>query len=111
MVVASSIEEVEVINSRDIESSNSKRQMLGDSTNGYTNDNNEGIDQRVPLPMVLEPHMPTINPTLDVPCAFVLDVSPTSSIDVVSLSTPTLDEFYKIAKKVPHFEAIILKKK
>ena len=53
VVVPPSAQEKEIINWSDIESCESERPLLRDSTDGDTNDDDEGVDQGVPLPSAL----------------------------------------------------------
>ena len=83
--------------------------MLEDSIDGDTNDNDEGLNHKVPLLVAPKPPMRIVDSTLDALLFPLLDVAPASSIDTSPLSTLEMDKFYNATKKAPHLEAIILK--
>ena len=99
--VLPSAHEVEVINCSDVESCNFERHLLGDSTDGDSNDDDIGINSGVPLPAT--------HPSAGGGPALALDSIPIASTDAAPLSTPAVDKFYNAAGKEPHPEAIILK--
>ena len=84
--------------------------MLGDSTNGDTDDDDEGVDQGVPLSSASQHHCLAPKPTEDPYMTPIADVAPSLSTAAVSLSIPIVDEFYNVAGKAPHLEAIVSKK-
>ena len=99
--VFSSALEVEVINCSDVKSCDMQRHLLGDSTDGDSNDNDVEVDSGVALPAT--------HPLAGGGPAPVLDCVPTASTDAARLSTPAADEFYNTAGKAPHPDAIIPK--
>ena len=99
-----------MINCSNIESCHLKRHMLGNSTDGDSNDNDEGVDQGIPMRVAVEPQLPMPNPTLDAKPPPVFDSSRDASIVAAPLSTPVIDKFYNNARKALHLEAIIPKK-
>ena len=107
-VVAPSIVEVEVINYSNIDSCNSKG-LLGDSTDEDINDDDDSVNEGVPLPAALAPELNTIDPALAPPSAPDVGSLPLASTVVASSSIPAMDEFYNAAGKVPHPESIIPK--
>ena len=102
-------DEVEVINCSDVESSNFERHLLGDSTDGDSDDDDVGINNSVSLPAAAEPLLPVADPSTGARPALALDFVPTASIDAAPLSTPAVNKFYNVAEKAPHPEAIIPK--
>ena len=96
-----SAREVEVINCSDVESCDIERHLLGDSTDGDSDDNDVGVNSGVPLPVT--------HPSIGGGPAPALDFVPTASTDAAPLSTPAVDEFYNAAGKAPHSDAIIPK--
>ena len=108
-VVAPSAREVEVINYSDIESCDSKRRLLGDSTDKDSDDDNDNVNEGVPLPAALEPKLDIVDSALDPPSTPVVGFLPPASIVVASSSTPRVDEFYNAVGKAPHPKAIIPK--
>ena len=99
--VLPSAHEVEVINCSDVESCDFERHLLGDSTDGDSDDNDVGVNSGVPLP--------TTHPSEGGGPAPALDSVPTPLTIAAPLSTPTVDKFYNAAGKAPHPEAIIPK--
>ena len=98
---ADSAREVEVINYSDVESCDIQRHLLGDSTDGNSDDDDIGVNNGVTLPATHPSAGGGPIPSLD----FVL----TASTEAAPLSTPVVDEFYNAAGKAPHPEAIIPK--
>ena len=96
-----SAREVEVINCSDVESCDIERHLLGDSTDGDSDDDNVGVNSGVPLPAT--------HPSAGGGPAPALDSVPTASTDAVPLSTPAVDKFYNVARKALHPDAIIPK--
>ena len=96
-----SAREMEVINYSDVESCDMQRHLLGDSTDGNSDDNNVGMNNGVALPAT--------HPSAGGGPAPALDCVPTASTDAACLSTPAADEFYNAAGKAPHPNAIIPK--
>ena len=91
--VFSSAREVEVINCSDVESCDMQRHLLGDSTDGDSDDNDVGVNSGVALPAT--------HPSAGGGSAPTLNCVPTASTDAVRLSTPVADEFYNAARKAP----------
>ena len=96
-----SAREVEVINCNDVESCDIERHLLGDSIDGDNDADDVGVNNGVPLPAT--------HPSAGGGLAHALDSVPTASTNATPLSTPTVDEFYNVAGKVPHPDAIIPK--
>ena len=107
--VLPSVDEVEVINWSDVESCNFKRHLLGDSTNGDSDDDDVGINNDVPLSAAVEPLLPMTDPSTRACPALALDFVPTASTNAALSSTPSVDKFYNAAGKAPHPKAIIPK--
>ena len=99
--VLPSAREVEVINCSDVESCDIKRHLLGDSSDGDSDEDDIGVNNGVALPAT--------HPSAGGGLAPSLDCVPTASNDAARLSTPVADEFYNAARKVPHPNAIIPK--
>ena len=93
--------EVEVINCSDVESCDMQRHLLGDSTDGDSDDNDVGMNSGVALPVT--------HPSPGGGLAPALDCVPTASTDAAGVSTPAIDEFYNAAGKAPHLDTIIPK--
>ena len=108
-VVAPSTREVEVINCRDIDSCDSKRRLLGDSTDEDNDDDDDGVNEGVPLPAAIASELDIVDPALAPRSAPVVGSLPPASIIVASSSIPAVDEFYNAAGKAPHPESIIPK--
>ena len=109
-VVAPSVVEVEVINCSNIDSCNSK-ELLGDSTDKESDDDNDGVNKGVPLPAAPAPELNVVDPTLAPPTAFDVGSLPPASTVAASSSIPAIDEFYNATGKAPHPESIIPKHK
>ena len=107
-VVAPSIVEVEVINCSNIDSCNSKG-LLGDSTNEDSDDNDDGVNEGVPLPVAPAPELNAVDSALAPPTASNVGSLPPASTIAASSSIPTMDEFYNATRKAPHPESIIPK--
>ena len=75
--------------------------MLGDSTDGDSDDDDVGVNSGVTLPAT--------HPLAGGGLAPALDSIPTTSTKAAPLSTPAVDEFYNAAGKALHPEAIIPK--
>ena len=82
-----------MINCTNIESCDSKRCLLGDSTDGDSDNNNEDVDQEVLMHVALKPYMPTTDPTLDAPPCPFLDPTPATSTNATLLCTPAIDNY------------------
>ena len=93
--------EVEVINCSDVEFCDMQRHLLGDSTDGDSDDNDVGVNSGVALPATHPSPGGGLTPALD--CV------PIASTDAAGVSTPAVDEFYNAAGKAPHPDAIIPK--
>ena len=96
-----STREVEVINCNDVESCDMQRHLLGDSTDGDSDDNDVGVNSGIALPAT--------HPSPGGGLTLALDCVPTASTDAAGVSTPAVDEFYNAAGKAPHLDAIIPK--
>ena len=96
-----STREVEVINCSNVESCDMQRHLLGDSTDGDSDDNNVGVNSGVALRAT--------HPSPSGGLAPALDCVSTASTDAAGVSTPAVDEFYNAARKAPHPDAIIPK--
>ena len=96
-----SARKVEVINCSDVESCDMQRHLLGDSTDGNSDDNDVGVNSGVALPAT--------HPSAGGGLAPALDCVPTASTDVACLSTPAANEFYNATGKALHPDAIIPK--
>ena len=108
-VVVPSAREVEVINCSDIDSCDSKRRLLGDSTDEDSDDDNDDVNEGIPLPTAPALELDIVDPALAPRFALVVDSLPPASTIAASSSIPTIDKFYNAAGKVPHPESIILK--
>ena len=71
--VLPSAHEVEVINCSDVESCNFERHMLGDSTDGDSDDDDVGVNSGIPLPAATKPLLPMVDPSAGVGLAPELD--------------------------------------
>ena len=104
-----SAHEVEVINCNNVESYDFERHLLGDSTDGDSDDYNVGVNSDVPLPAAAKPLLLVADPSVGGGLVPVLYFVPTTSTDAAPSSTPIVDEFYNVVGKAPHPEAIISK--
>ena len=95
------VREVEMINCSDVESCDFKRHLLGDSSDGDSDEDDVGINSGVALPAT--------HPSAGGGPAPSLDCVPTASTDAARLSTPAANEFYNAVGKAPHPDAIIPK--
>ena len=95
--MASASERV-VINCNDILSCDSERHVLGDSTDGDSDDNDVGVDQGVSIPNACKSEVviadPVVGPHLAPSASAVLAV----------------DEFYNAVEKASHLDVIVPKK-
>ena len=107
-VVAPSVTKVEVINCSDIDSCDSKG-LLGDSIDEDSDDNDDGVNEGVPLPAAPVPELNTVDQALAPPSVYDVGSLPPASTIAASSSIPTMDEFYNAAGKEPHPESIIPK--
>ena len=96
-------------NYNDISSCDSQRHLLGESTDGDSNEDDEGVDQGVAFLAAIDPQQPLPQPTLDAQLA--LDVHSRPAILIAAASTPALvvDEFYNATRKALHPNTIIPK--
>ena len=95
--VATSIERKVVINVSDIESYGSKHQLIGDSTNEDSDNDDKGVTQRVEMSVAPEPRALQV----DAPSVALIKASPTS--------TPAIDKFYNAVEQAsPHPNVIVL---
>ena len=108
-VVAPSVREVEVINCSDIDSCDSKRRLLGESTDADSDDNDDSVNEGVPLPAAPAPELNIVDPALAPRSAPVVDSLPPTSTVAAPSSIPAVDEFYNAAGKALHPESIIPK--
>ena len=105
VVVVPSVARVEVINCNDIKSCDLKRHLFGNFSNDDNDDSDAYVDQGVPLLR-----------TYDFELAIVdLAINPHSAPSTLAIPPPSpirvVDEFYNAARKAPHPNAIIPKKK
>ena len=94
-VVAPPVEGRIVINISDVESYDSKLHLLGDSSD--SDDDNEGILHGIEMPSATEP----LPMEVDAPSA--------ASTNASSGSAPSKDDFYNVAGKAPHPDAVVPK--
>ena len=94
-VVTALVEGRIVINISDVESFDSKRHLLGDSSD--SDDDDEGVSHGVEMPPALEPRPMEV----DAPSA--------TSTGVGQSFAPAEDDFYNAAGRAPHPDAIVLK--
>ena len=94
-VVAPPVEGRIVINISDVESYDSKRHLLGDSSD--SDDDDEGISHGVEMPSAMEP----LPMEVDAPSA--------ASTGAGLGSAPAKDDFYNAAGKAPHPDAVVPK--
>ena len=84
-----------VINVSDVESYGMKPHLFGDSSE--SNDNDEGVSHGVEMPPAPEPH------------PMEVDAPSTASTGAGPMSAPAEDDFYNIAGRAPHPDAIVPK--
>ena len=96
-LVTASVEGRIVINVSDIESYDSGRHLLGDSSDGDIDDDDEGVSHGVEMPSASEPRPMEV----DAPAAASTEAGP--------VSAPAKDDFYNVAGKAPHPDAIVQK--
>ena len=84
-----------VINVSDVESYGTKPHLLGDSSDN--DDNDEGVSHRVEMPPAPEPR------PMEVDAPSATSTGPGQS------SAPTEDDFYNVAGRAPHPDAIVPK--
>ena len=106
VVVVPSAREVEVINCSDIDSCDSKRRLLGDSTDEDSDDNDDDVNKGVPLPTAPAPELDIVDPTLAPRSASIVGSLHPASTIAASSSIPAVDEFYNAAGKVSHPKSI-----
>ena len=109
VVVAQSAREVEVINCSDIDSCDSKRRLLGDSTDEDSNDDDNGVNEGVPLPAAPIPELDIVDLALAPSSALVVGSLPPASTITASSSIPAVNKSYNAIGKAPHPESIIPK--
>ena len=81
----------------DVESYGSERRLLGDSSDGDSDDDDKRITHGVEMPSSPEPR------PMEVDAPFV------ASTGVGPVSAPTVDDFYNAARKAPHPDTIVPK--
>ena len=96
-VVTAPVEGRIVINVSDVECYGTGRHLLGDSSDGDSDDDDKGVSHGVEMPSAPEPRPMEV----DAPSAASTVASP--------VSAPAEDEFYNVAGKAPHPHAIIPK--
>ena len=79
--------------------------MLGDSSDGDSDDDDDGVEQGVLFPVA---SAPAIDPTLVATSTLMFDSFPSSLAN--AMSTVFQDKFYKATGKVPHVDAVVPKK-
>ena len=96
-LVPATVEGRMVINVSEVESYGLKRRLLGDSSDGDSDDDDEGVTHEVEMPSAPEPRPMEV----DAPSAALIGAGPGSA--------PVEDDFYNVAGKAPHPDAIVLK--
>ena len=96
-VVTAPVEGRIVINVSDVESYGTGRHLLGDSSDGDNDDDDEGVSHGVEMPSAPEPRPMEV----DAPSAALTGAGPTSA--------PAEDDFYNVVGKAPHLDAIVPK--
>ena len=94
-VVSPPVEGRIVINVSDVESYDSTRHLLGDSSD--SDDDDKGISHSVEMPSATEP------------LPMEVDAPSVASIGASSRSAPAKDDFYNAAGKAPHPDAVVPK--
>ena len=83
--------------------------MLGDSIDEDSNDDDDGVNEGVPLSVAPAPELNIVDPALAPTTASDVGSLPSASTVATSSSIPAMDEFYNAAGKAPHPESIIPK--
>ena len=96
-LVPATVEGRMVINVSDVKSYDSERHLLGASSNGDSNDDDEGVTHGVEMPSTPEPRPMEV----DALSAALIGAGPTSA--------PTEDDFYNAVGKAPHPDTIVPK--
>ena len=86
-----------VINISDVESYGTRPHLLGDSSDGNNDDDDEGVSHGVEMPFASEPR------------PMEVDASSVASTGTSPVSAPAEDNFYNAAGKAPHPDAIVPK--
>ena len=86
-----------VINVSDVESYDSGRHLLGDSSDGNSDNDDEGVTHGVEMPFAPEPRPMEV----DAPSTTLTGAGP--------VSAPAEDNFYNATKKALHPNSIVLK--
>ena len=97
VVVTAPVEGRIVINISDVESYGTGRHLLGDSSDGDSDNDDKGVSHGVEMPSALEPRPMEV----DAPSAASTGISP--------VSASVEDDFYNAAGKAPHPDAIVPK--
>ena len=96
-VVTAPVEGRIVINVSDVESYGTGRHLLGDSLDGNSNDDNEGVSHGVEMPSTPEPR------------PMEVDAPSTTSTGAGPASTSAEDDFYNAVGKASHLDSIVPK--
>ena len=96
-LVPTTVEGRMVINVSDIESYDLERRLLGDSSDGDSDDDDEGVMHGVEMPSAPEPR------------PMEVDASSTASTGADPSSALAEDDFYNAAGKAPHLDTIVPK--
>ena len=98
-----------MINCKDISSCDLQRCLLGESTNGDSDEDGKDVDQGIALPAAANLQHPMLESMLDArppPNDHSHRVAVIAAIDVLA---PLVDKFYNVAGKAPHPDAVIPK--
>ena len=104
------VERNEVINYSDIESCDSKKCLLRDSSNRDLDDNNKGLDQGVVMPIVAESHFSLVNGIVNAAPTLVLDSFLISLMEGAQTSNFFVHEFHNPSEKALPLGIIIPKR-
>ena len=112
-VVAPSGMQKEVINYSDVESCNSKKYLLGDSTDRESDDDDLDVEQGVVIPTHAQPHhlLPTAVGNVDAPFSMMVGAPAIALSGAGPSTSASVDEFYYAAGKAPHPDVVIPKMK
>ena len=99
----------DVINCSNISSCDLQRHLLGESTDGNSDEDDKCIDQKVAFPVVVDLQQPLLQPTLDAHPAPDNCSHRAALTTIASAPAPVVDEFYNIAGKALHPNSIIQK--